>query len=121
MKMISPKLSVLSSAVLALASVAFAAGGNTGFATSNVGGAKNAIGTQTTGGVADPGEGIRDSFAQNFPMGGLLFGDISIKSTPLLCANSSASLMLKTPRFLFSLSKTRSSLALIWLFILSRN
>ena len=72
MKMISPKLSVLSSAVLALASVAFAAGGNTGFATSNVGGAKNAIGTQTTGGVADPGEGIRDSFAQNFPMGGLL-------------------------------------------------
>ena len=72
MKMISTKLSVLSSAVLALASVAFAAGGNTGFATSNVGGAKTAIGTQTTGGVADPGEGIRDSFAQSFPTGGLL-------------------------------------------------
>lgn len=71
MKMISPKLSILSSAVLALASVAFAAGGNAGFATGNVNGAKTAIGTQTTGGVADPGEGIRDSFAQSFPTGGL--------------------------------------------------
>src|SRR3989344_4354939 len=56
-----------------------------------------------------------------FPNGGLAFGAISIKSKPLLSASSRASFMLKTPRFLFSLSKTRSSFARIWLFILSRN
>ncbi len=66
--MISPKLSLVGSVILGMASFAFAAGG---LQAANGNGIKPGIGTRTTGGVADPGEGIRDSFAQSFPTGRL--------------------------------------------------
>ena len=71
MKMISTKLSAISSMVLALASVAFAVDAKSGIALSAKNGANSGIGTQTTGGVVDPDNNIRDTFAQSFPTGGL--------------------------------------------------
>jgi len=71
MKMISTKLSVISSMVLALASVAFAVDAKSGLALSATNGANTGINTQTTGGVVDPDNTIRDTFAQSFPTGGL--------------------------------------------------
>ena len=57
--------------VLALASVAFAVDAKSGIALSAKNGANSGIGTQTTGGVVDPDNTIRDTFAQSFPTGGL--------------------------------------------------